>query len=401
MLIIFSFRNLFRNIRRTISIVLTVAFGCGALFCFDGFINGVLDQYREGTIHSHYGHGQIHEKGYRDTFYQKPSDHWIQEADNVQDFLKELPGVEFLFPRIHFSALLSKGQVNVSAIGEGIDGVAESQFFYGLNIEQGTTLVDSENGILLGIGLARALNVSPGDHVTVKASTVNGNFHELGLKVAGIFHTGSKDFDDKMFRIPISEAQKLLNTTLVESISLGLKHLDDFEPVVKALQLKFPHLEATSFEVLDAIYYQHSVNWLKSQFHTVQIIIISIVLLGIFNTISTIILERKSEIGNLRANGESCLDILKLLLSEGVILGFIGSLTGIILSFIFNLTILKNGITMPPGPGLTRDFVAYLKMDLSFAFYTLLIGVLAAVVATFFSGLKVAKMPIGEALRAV
>jgi len=401
LLILISFRNLFRNLRRTISIILTVALGVGALFCFDAFIVGVLSQYRESTIHSHYGHGQLNESGYRETYYEKPSDHWITDSDKLETFLKNQPGVEYTFPRIAFSSFLSKGKTNVSAMGQGVDGPSESKFFHGLNIENGETLNDQPNGILLGVGLAKALNVSPGEIIKVTSKAINEEMNSIELKVTGIFHTGSKDFDDKFFRIPLKQAQKLLKTNLVESISLGLKSVDDWDAVTKSTLKEFPRLEATSFAVLDAIYYQHSVNWLTSQFRTVQMIIITIVLLGIFNTISTIVLERRQEIGNLRANGESAFDIMKLLLSEGLILGFFGSLAGILISLSLNLTILSNGIRMPPGPGLTRDFVAYLEMQPEMALSTILMGVTAAVIATFFSGLKVAKMPIGEALRSI
>lgn len=399
LLILISFRNLFRNLRRTISIILTVALGVGALFCFDAFIHGVLNQYRDSTIHSHYGHGQLNEKGYRETYYEKPSDHWIADSDELETFLKNQPGVEYIFPRIAFSSFLSNGKTNVSAMGQGVDGVSESKFFHGLNILSGEALEAQPDGIVLGCGLARALNLNPGDLVTVMVKDVNEQMNQIELKVTGIFQTGSKDFDDKMFRIPLKQSQKLLNTKSVESFALGLKSVEDWEKVTEATLNKFPNLEATSFAVLDAIYYQHSVNWLTSQFRTVQLIIVTIVLLGIFNTISTIVLERRQEIGNLRANGESTFDIMKLLLSEGVILGFLGSLAGVMISLSLNLTFLKNGITMPPGPGLTRDFVAYLEMQPEMALSTILMGVTAALIATFFSGLKVAKMPIGEALR--
>jgi putative ABC transport system permease protein len=401
LLILIAFRNLFRNFRRTISIILTLALGVGALFCFDAFIKGVLSQYRESTIHSHYGHGQLNEKAYRETFYETPSDHWIANSDELESFLKKETGVEYVFPRIGFSSFLSNGKTNVSAMGQGVDGVSESKFFTGLNIEKGKALTDQPDGIVLGIGLAKALNVNPGDAITVIANDVKGVANKISLRVTGIFHTGSKDFDDKMFRIQISQAKKLLKTTLVESLALGLKSHHDWTQVTANTLRAFPHLEATSFAVLDAIYYQHSVNWLTSQFRTVQLIIITIVLLGIFNTISTIVLERRQEIGNLRANGESTFDIMKLLLSEGLILGFFGSLAGILISVSFNLTILQNGITMPPGPGLTRDFVTHLEMQPEMAVSTLIMGMTAAIIATFFSGLKVAKMPIGEALRSV
>src|SRR5690606_29471308 len=122
--------------------------------------------------------------------------------------------------------------------------------------------------------------------------------------VAGIFHTGSLDFDSRVFRIQIDAAQTLLRTPKIESVSLALNSLSDWDSVAALVSERFPHLEATPFDVLDEVYYQHSVDWLKAQYTVVQVIILSIVLLGIFNAISTSILERKQEIGNLRANGE-------------------------------------------------------------------------------------------------
>ena len=72
MTVYLAFRNLFRNVRRTVAVLLTIAIGCGTLFSFEGFINGVLDDYKDSTIHSRYGHGQINTKGYRETVYQEP-----------------------------------------------------------------------------------------------------------------------------------------------------------------------------------------------------------------------------------------------------------------------------------------------------------------------------------------
>ena len=60
--LILSIRNLFRNFRRTIAILLTVGLGAGALFAFQGFIHGVLGNYRENMIHAHYGNGQLNKR---------------------------------------------------------------------------------------------------------------------------------------------------------------------------------------------------------------------------------------------------------------------------------------------------------------------------------------------------
>ena len=196
-------------------------------------------------------------------------------------------------------------------------------------------------------------------------------------------------------------ALELLNTDKVESISIGLRGLKDWDSVKEAVETKFPSLEAIPFSVLDEVYYQHSVDWLKAQFGVIQIIILTIVLLGILNVISGAIFERKQEIGNLRANGESVLDILKLLSAEGAALGLLGSLLGIGLSYLLNATFLSDGILMPPAPGLTRQFHVMIELQPLTALYASGLGILTALIASLTAGIRVSRLPIGDALRSV
>lgn len=399
MMILLSFLNLFRNTRRTAAILLTIALGTGVLFSFKGFIHGVLGNYRESTIHSHYGHGQINTKNYRETVYNKPWEHWITNQAEVDEFLNSNKAVTHLFPRISFSALLKKGHVSISGLGQGIEASNEASFFSSLNVEQGVTLSDQENGLLLGKGLAKALDLSPGDSLTLMVNAVDGTMSSEEFIVSGIFHTGSLDFDSRIFRVQLKKAQSLLKTDCIESISLGLKSHTDWDHFASLFEKRFPELETTSFEELDRVYYKHSVDWLNAQFKVVQIIILSIVLLGIFNSVSAAILERKQEIGNFRANGESSSDILRLIVIEGVFLGLIGSIFGIAVTYLFLKGFLDKGILMPPGPGLTRSFYISFNFDWAMVYTTLAFALVSVVLASFFAGLKVAKMPIAKALR--
>ena len=385
-MILLAFRNLFRNIRRTLAILLTIAAGCAVLFSFKGFIHGVLDQYREGTIHAHYGHGQIYTRNYRDNLYSDPQNHWIVDTIDFSQF----PEVESVFPRITFPAILKSGHRTFSGLGQAIIAEKEATFFHGLNIEEGKPLTTEPDGILLGKGLAKALHVSPGDTVTLL---------DQPFTVTGIFHTGSLDFDSKMFRIQLSQAKKLLNTDKVELIALGLN--GDWDTFKTRFESTYPHLQAYSFAELDKVYYQHSVDWLHAQFNVIQAIILTIVLLGIFNAISSAVLERKQEIGNFRANGESKSDILRLITLEGTLIGCIGSAIGITLAYFVMAYFLNRGIEMPPGPGLTRPFLITFKFEWGMVWTTLALCSISAIIASFLASIRVAKMPIAKALRSV
>ena len=184
-------------------------------------------------------------------------------------------------------------------------------------------------------------------------------------------------------------------------IALGLRSVRDWEAVQNVIDTEFPDLEAAPFAVLDEVYYQHSVDWLAAQFAVIRLIILTIVVLGIFNTVSTSVLERKQEIGNLRANGESVAEVMWLLALEGAVLGILGGALGIVISVGLDVTFLREGILMPPAPGLTRQFRVLIEFQPTMAVIAFLLGAGATLLATVLAGIRVVRMPIGEALRAV
>lgn len=401
MITFLSFMNLFRNKRRTFAILMTIAIGTGVLFSFQGFIHGVLGQYQENTVHAHYGHGQINTKDYREMTHAEPWKHWITSGNALEKYFSEQEAVDKVFPRVNFPALIKKGQVTVSGSGQGIDGEKESQFFHSLNIEVGDNLISQRDGILLGKGLAKALGVTKGDQVTLMVNATDGTISKKDLIVTGIFHTGSVDFDTRVFRIPLEAAQKMLKTNRVELYAIGLKDFKEWEVFAQEFEKKFPYLEATSFAVLDKVYYQHSVDWLNAQFKVIRLIILSIVLLGIFNSISAAILERKQEIGNFRANGESVADVMCVISIEGIFLGILGSSLGILITFIVMKGFLEDGLLMPPGPGLTKPFFISFQFEWSMVYLTMGLTTISALIASILAGMRVAKMPIAAALRSI
>ena len=146
------------------AILLTVAMGAGELFCFQRFIQGVLEDSRESTIHSQYGNGQIHMKGYREMVSDKPWKSWMNYSEELERFLLKQEGSNHIFPRLTVPGMLVHKKVSVTGQGQGIDAVQEAQFFNGLNVETGEPLSTQPDGILIGRGLAQGLNVQPRRH---------------------------------------------------------------------------------------------------------------------------------------------------------------------------------------------------------------------------------------------
>lgn len=395
----FSLRNVWRQRSRAIAILATISLGISALMIYHGFNAGIMNQYRDNTIRARYGHGQINTAGYRDKVWDKPWERWFDVNNPFVQNLMKRPEVQYVFPRLSFFALLNNGERNISGAGEGVDGRVESKFFTTMNVIDGKILSDEEEGIIIGKGIAETLNLKVGDRVTVLANTTRGSLNAVDVYVTGIFYTGMKTFDDTLFRIQLSKAQELLDTQKIESMALGLHKLEDWTGLETWIEKEQKDFEAIPFNVLDKVYYQNSVDFLEAQFGFIFMVIVIIVILGIFNTVNSIISERKGEIGNMRANGDSKKDVMLILLTEGLILGFIGATFGILLSYICNLTILSQGIPMPPGPGITRQFITFVELQPGFIPMCYLIGMIASIIGTLLAGRKVLKLSITELLR--
>lgn len=392
-----AWRNLFRNPRRTVASLITVAFGSAGLLLFMGFNNGIMNQYRENVIHGTYGNGQVFTKGYHGKVFEKPWEMWIQNWEDAEKKLKEIPQVKEVFPRLSFYAFLVKGNINLGGRGEGVIPERENKFFNQLNFIQGQNITQNDE-IVLGKGLADSLDAKVGDKITILAQTIFGQLNGTDARVAGVFHTGVKSIDDQFFRIHLKSAQDLLNTNKVELFSLGTTSVADWPKVESQIQSKLPELEAFPFEILDKIYYQNSVDFLNSQFNMIRTIILIIVALGIFNTIAVGLLERAGEVGALRANGEKRSRLFKIFIFESAYIGFLGGIIGSIIALIA-WGILSGGIPMPPGPGITRHFLIYLEITPMHFLQAITLPMITAMVASIFPIRKMLKRSIPELLR--
>ncbi len=392
-----AWRNLFRNPRRTLASLITVGLGAAGLLIYQGFNTGIMNQYRENTIHGHYGYGQVFPLGYHGKVLEKPWEAWVENWEEVEKQIKSVPEVNEVFPRISFYAFLVKGGVTLGGKGDGIISQRENKFFNQLNFIAGGD-IEEDDQIILGKGLAESLDAKIGDKLTLLAQTIHGQLNGVDARVVGIFHTGVKSVDDIYFRMNLKAAQDLLNTNRVESFSLDTKGVDHWDAVAQGIVAKNPNLEPIRFEILDKVYYQNSIDFLAAQFAFIRSIIILIVALGIFNTIAVGLLERAGEVGALRANGESRYRLFKILTLESSFIGIFGGVIGVVIAFIM-WGLLSKGIPMPPGPGITRQYLIYLEIKPIHLVQALILPALTAIISSLWPIRKLLKKTIPELLR--
>jgi putative ABC transport system permease protein len=394
-------RNIVRQRTRTSMTLAAIAFGVVGLILSGGFVQHIFFYLGEAMIHSQSGHLQVAKAGFREKGARRPDQFLIGEPDVLKARLAAEPGVDDVMARIGFSGLLNNGKTDLSIVGEGIEPDREAKLGTHISLLAGRQLSDRDRfGALLGQGVAQALNLAPGDRATLVATTAEGAANTLDVEVVGVFQTFSKDYDARAVKIPLAAAQELLGTRGANTLVISLSRTRDTERVAGVLrgQLIAQGFELSSWEELND-FYDKTVKLYDRQFGALQLIVLAMVLLSVANTVNMSIFERVGEFGTMRAVGDRSPAIIRLVITESLVLGLAGAVLGVLLGILLAIVISTVGIPMPPPPNANVGFEAKIRLVPSMLAAAFAIGVVATVLASILPGLRVARMPLVEALR--
>ena len=338
-----AWRNCLRNRRRTFLAGLAIGIGLAALIFSDAMIVGMGRSMVRTAIDTFLGQGQIHFKGFRDTF---EVDKVISGGNAVMQRLKGEPDIKNVAPRTMALGMLTS-PANVTAIVIfGIDpGLEPAVSKIDEAIIKGEYLTShDQNKVLIGSKLADRLEVGIGDRVVVTvAQADNGDLSQEMFRVGGIFQLNMNEIDDNIIFILLEKSQILLALPgglheiafNFKNIDLDQDNVDDFwaqysEDSNEALSWKeiLPELEA-------ALY------WSQYSTGIIGVILFAIITLGIMNTLFMSLYERMFEFGVLRAVGTRPVRMALMIVCEAGILSlisiFFGNIIGWMISHSFSL----------------------------------------------------------------
>lgn len=397
----FAFLNIFRNRARTALTLAAIIVGVTAIILSGGFVEDTFDQLRESTIRSRLGHVQIFRQGYLEYGQRDPSRYLIAQPDALLDRLRPLPHVAAIMARLNFSGLANNGQADLPIVGEGVEPDKEARLGTATTIVAGRALQDADSfGAVIGEGVAAALQVAPGDYLTLMVNTPEGALNTLEFQVVGVFRTFSRDYDERAVRIPLAAAQELLFTPSVHSLVVLLDDTAATGEVTAAARamLGAQGYEARPWHAL-ADFYSKTVALYKRQFGALQFIILVMLVLSVASTINMAVFERTGEFGTLLAIGLRRRQVFRLVLVENLLLGCLGAALGVLAGSVLAALVSGVGIPMPPPPGSNIGYVGHIRLVPWILAAAAAIGVVAALLAALLPGRRAARLPIVEALR--
>jgi len=253
----------------------------------------------------------------------------------------EVDGVVATTPFIYSQVMLNSPASVSGAVFRGLDTrTAGKVIAMGRMIKRGSlNALDSVQnglpGIIPGVELARQLGVQPGDELTVVSP--QGKLTPLGrvpesrkYRVVAFFDSGMYEYDSSMVYVSLAEAQDFLGMDdRVTGIEVKVKDIYKSDQVAEAIatKLRYPYW-TKDWKVMN----RSLVSALKLEKITMFVILIMIVLVGALNIISTlvmVVMEKNKDVAILRAMGASARSIMSIFMSQGLLVGLVGTLAGL------------------------------------------------------------------------
>lgn len=324
-----AWRNLWRNVRRTVITASMVAVGFGLAVFAIGLGDGAHEQMVNSAIHMGEGHLTIQPQGYLSA----PSNSlYLEHGEALLTHPPLVMAAAEVAPRIFLQVLANTAYNSIGAGLQGIEPLSDP-----LAVQLQPRLVEGEwlapgddLGVLIGRKMANKLKAHVGSKIVVMAGGEDGNVESRLGRVRGIFQAPLEEFNSFMILSTLSFARPLLPAYDAQTDGAAVTRLaiflDDEErmlPLKRTLQASPPPEgvvldwqemmpQVVNFVIVDDLF---NYIWL--------VFILVMVAFGIANTILMSALERTREFGLLRALGMKGHHVLTLMLCETVLLALV------------------------------------------------------------------------------
>ncbi|MFT5219274.1 MAG: ABC-type lipoprotein release transport system permease subunit [Planctomycetota bacterium] len=327
-----SWRNLWRNYRRTLIMLAAIAVGVWAMIFMTAFMRGMVDDLLLQGIRSLPGHIQIHNPDYGDD----PSIANSMPAPTGELLeLLNAPSTSAWTQRLKVSAIIASERETRGINLLGIDPESEDRITgIASQISAGRFLSDADDsGIVIGARLAERLETRLGKRVVVMTQDPENNLAERGFRVVGIYQARIASLEEHNVYAARATLQRLLKVgDRVSEIAILDQDFRDVEALYQKVKLATPvDLDVKTWQQFDP--YLASMLNMMDGFVLVWVIIIFLALsFGLVNTLAMAVFERVREIGLIQALGMRPGLIVYQILLESALLLLIGLALGNLLA---------------------------------------------------------------------
>jgi len=338
-----AWRNLWRNRRRTIIMILAVTIGVWAMIFMTALMRGMVNDILRDGIQTLPGHVQIHDPEFRDD----PSINNLVPATETEiDTIFGDQGFKAWASRVKVPAVITSERESRGITLLGIDPAAETPItFVAKDIVEGRFLEDAtDSGVVIGQKLADKLDTRLGKRIVLMSQDPDNEIADRGFRVIGIFDSDLDRNEETFVFAGKVTIQRMLGIEdrVTEVIFLG-EDYRNVEPLFqKVSALARPDFDVKRWYELDR--YLGAMLKIVDGFVLVWVIVIFLALsFGLVNTLVMAVFERIREIGLMLALGMRPSSIVGQVIVESLLLLCIGLVLGNVFAWL-TIELLKGGI---------------------------------------------------------
>lgn len=346
----------------------------------------------------------------------------MDDYRRIMEQLKSMPGVVAATPFIYNQVMLSSGKNVSGVVLRGID-VASDRLVTRLSqsVVEGTideldpkvgTGPAALPGLMIGKELAKHLGVFVGEKINVISPM--GNITPMGMmpkmkpfRVTAIFNTGMFEYDSTLAYVSLGQAQAFFDLgDTVTGIQLKVKDVYHTGELARSINNSL----GSGYFARDWMQMNRNILFALKTEKVVMFVILTLIVLvaafGIASTLFMVVMEKTRDIAILKSMGATGSSIMKIFVLEGLIIGIIGTLVGVITGLLvaLNLEPIINVIQKITGQNFFSKDIYYLdhfpsQVVPSDVVLISVTAVLISFVATLYPAWQASRMLPAEALR--
>ena len=386
-----AWRNLFRNVRRTVLTVMLVGFSLVALILTDGIMIGIQESMVGTITETLAGEVQIHRRGFLDDM---DDELYITDPDPIIERVAANEAIAAYAPRVLSAGMITSPYNIAGGLVYGVNADREVSISkIKRAIVEGDYLSGSTRQILLGKPMVELLEVSLGDRIVVTVSEVEtGEISQELFRLSGIIEFGVPAMDEGLAFINLDVAQRLVGLDEgIHEIAVRFKNPEDAKNRDHAFYREFNNDEIEALSWLD---FSPAVSALieMANYGTliIGIVLFLLATLGLINSLFMSIYERIYEFGVAKAIGTTPRGIVGLVMLEAFLIAIVSSIMGSILGYYVNSWYEANGI--PLGSFEVEGVVlqglytkVVIEQFITLPFYVVLLVLVAAIYPAIFA----------------
>ena len=335
-----SWRNIWRNKRRSLVVISSIGSGVFLMLISMGFVNGINYQMIDNTISTSLGHVSIHRKGFHDNMKVSYS---FNPGSGIYRGLEETPWITGWAPRVKVQGIVRSSEASQGVMITGIDpdrerGVSE---IYNYTVKTGGSEFLESSGaadLLISEQLAEKLDVITGDRIVIMLQDSRDGIVGEALTVKGVFRSPIDSFDKYVIFTGIKKLQSVAAmNSRVSEISIRTATRDEAAGVKAKISgfIGDPEISVLSWQEM-APSMVSAIRLYDAMMFIFFGIIFTTVIFSVANTMIMAVMERFHEIGVMKCIGTRPLNVFIMIVAEAVNLGLGGMAAGLCAGILFN-----------------------------------------------------------------